>query len=175
MQRPNEAQAIQNVQRYLRQLSFDEIGITAPPLDGIFDTATEQAIREYQRLSALPITGQADLETFTRLFADYERSLKKNRRSEGLSVFPNQTLTFTVRPEDEYFLVEVIQFVLNELGVWYDDIPKNGQSGIYDEATQQGILAFQKSNGLPPSRNIDRATWNALARAYRRMMDRSEL
>jgi peptidoglycan hydrolase-like protein with peptidoglycan-binding domain len=74
-----------------------------------------------------------------------------------------------VYPEEEHFLVMVIQFILNELRIAYDEIPQNSQSGVYDLATRQGILAFQRRNRLNESDRVDRATWNALAREYRRL------
>ena len=66
-QRPNEARAIKNLQRYLRQLSYHVPSITAPPIDGIFASDTQKALREFQEWQALPSTGIADRETWDAL------------------------------------------------------------------------------------------------------------
>jgi peptidoglycan hydrolase-like protein with peptidoglycan-binding domain len=165
----NQKEYILNLQRYLRQLSATEPDITPPPLDGIFDTATENSLRQYQALRGLPVTGRADLETWTLLYEDYLESLEKQATAEGLFLFPDFPDDYAVYPEEEHFLVMVIQFILNELRIAYDEIPQNSQSGVYDLATRQGILAFQRRNRLNESDRVDRATWNALAREYRRL------
>ena len=74
----NYPAAVTNLQRYLRQLSYDEASIPPPPVDGIFEDATVAALREFQRLRGFPVTGQADQETWDRLYADYRASLAKN-------------------------------------------------------------------------------------------------
>lgn len=170
-QRPNERQSIINLQRYLRQLSFDFPTIPQVPIDGFFESVTEQALRAYQSMKGLPNTGRVDLQTWTRLFEDYELSLARNSRGEGFYIFPRDPKDYTLTLGEEHFLVEVIQYILNELRILYDDIPQNGQSGIYDEETKQGLAAFQKRNALPVSDHVDRMTWNALANAHRRMSD----
>jgi peptidoglycan hydrolase-like protein with peptidoglycan-binding domain len=67
------------------------------------------------------------------------------------------------------FLVEIIQYILNELAVWMDGIPRNSQSGVFDEDTQNGTLLFQRKNLLPETGRVDRSTWNALVDAYGQM------
>ena len=44
----NQATAVENLQRYLRRLSFDDPRIPRVPVDGIFDTVTEDATRAFQ-------------------------------------------------------------------------------------------------------------------------------
>ena len=170
----NESLVISALQRYLRQLAFENPTIPLPPVDGIFDTRTEQALKAYQRATGLNVTGIADANTWDRLFADYRASLERTRLSEGFDIFPSAPQDYAIYPDDEQFLVEVVQYILNELRLWYDDIPPNGQSGVFDEATRQGILAFQLRQGLAIRDRVDRATWNALASDYRRLNSRSE-
>ncbi|MBR5616322.1 MAG: peptidoglycan-binding protein [Clostridia bacterium] len=173
-QRINEREYILNLQRYLRQLSVTEPSLKAPPLDGIFDTATQDALRNYQRLRGLTPTGRADLETWTRLYEDYLSSLKQQARSEGFYLFPDGPNNFAVYPDDENFLVMVVQYILNELRVAYDDIPQNSLSGVYDAQTRQGVLTFQRHLGLPQNDRVDRATWNALVREHDRLLNEIE-
>ena len=173
--RPNERESIANLQRYLRQLSFEYEQIPAPPVDGIFDTATEDAVRAYQTMKRLPITGAADLATWTLLFDDYEQSLTRNTRGNGFYIFPRTPMDYVLSPNEEQFLVQVIQYILNELRLLYDDIPPNAQNGKYDDATRQGVITFQRRHGLDETGLVDRTTWNALADAHRRMTDRGEL
>ena len=40
------------------------------------------------------------------------------------------------------------------------------ESGVYDEATSEAVGDLQYRNLLPVTGNMDKSTWNALARAY---------
>lgn len=172
--RPNERQVITDLQRYLRQLSFDFSEIPSPPIDGIFASVTQDALRAYQKMKALPVTGVADLETWSQLFEDYNISLERNTRGGGFYIFPRTPPEYELEPQQEHFLVTVVQYILNELRILYDDIPQNSQSGVYDEATGRGVRVFRQKHGLPDSDKVDRATWNALSDAHRRLTDRNE-
>ena len=172
--RPNERENVLNLQRYLRQLSFDYPSISPLPLDGIFDTATRQALSDYQRMVGLEQTGQADPLTLERLFEDYLASVQRNTRGNGFYIFPRTPPNYAVYPDENHFLVQVIQYMLNELRVLYGDIPLNAQNGVYDEATRQGVLEFQRRHNLPQNDRVDLTTWNAMTDAFRRLYDRYE-
>jgi murein L,D-transpeptidase YcbB/YkuD len=172
--RENEREYILNLQRYLRQLSITELSLPSPPLDGIFDTATSEALQAYQASRGLPVTGRADLSTWTRLYEDYLDSLEQQARAEGFFLFPDGPNNFAVYPDEEHFLVMVIQYILNDLRTVYEDIPQNSQSGVYDAQTRQGVLEFQRRNGLQESDRVDRATWNALVKEHRRIYQGNE-
>lgn len=173
-QENNEREYILNLQRYLRQLSVTEPSLKAPPLDGIYDTATQDAVRTYQQLRGLSPTGRVDLKTWTRLYEDYLASLNQQARSEGFFLFPDSPNHFAIYPDDEDFLVTIVQYILNELRIAYDDIPQNSQSGIYDAQTRQGVLTFQRRLGLAENDRVDRATWNALIREHNRLLNEIE-
>lgn len=166
--RPNEREAIRNLQRYLRQLSYDEDSIAYIPVDGIFDTDTREALIAYQRLKALEETGEADQRTWELLYQDYLISLEKNDAPTPIEVFPRFPDRYTIRADDQSNLIRLLQFMLNELSVFYPDIPVNTQSGTYDETTRQGIRAIQAAHGIPVTGETDKRTWNALAAAFNR-------
>ena len=60
---PNYSIAVQNLQTYLRRLSYACPEIPPPPVDGIFDSATECSLRAFQELNGLEPTGVADART----------------------------------------------------------------------------------------------------------------
>ena len=46
-------------------------------------------------------------------------------------------------------------------------------TGVYDEATEKNVLAFQSCcQGLEKTGKVDQATWNALAARYNALLDR---
>lgn len=170
----NVSEYIKNLQRYLRVISATEPELPSPPIDGIFDTATEQSLRTYQQLHGLPVTGIADQATWESVYQAYLDALEQQSAAYGFFLFPDTPLNYAVYPDERLFLVNVIQYILNELRVIYDSIPQNNQSGLYDEETRQGVLAFQRANGLAENDRVDRATWNALAKEYRRLFSYTE-
>lgn len=162
----NERDAIRNLQTYLRQLSYTDESISSPPIDGIFDTVTENSLRDFQRRASLPESGVADRETWNRLYEEYLRSLNENAVPEPLSLFPRVPNGYYLSRGDEYYLVSIIQLLLNELRIIYDSFIPLVVSGIFDEATEANIIDFQSKNQLPPTGQVDRATWDRIAKSF---------
>lgn len=168
MERTNEAEAIRNLQRYLRQLSYEDGRIPRAPIDGIWDSATEAALRAFQRAEGLDETGVADLVTFERLFLRYEESRQRNSPPVPIAQFPRLSAGYALREGDESFLVRLIQYALGELELNYDGLRSVPQTGVYDPDTAEAVRGFQRRHGLPQSGEVDRATWDALANTYNR-------
>lgn len=168
MARENEREAIQNLQRYLRRLSYFNEEIGAVPIDGVFDRETEGALRSFQRAEGLPETGRADRDTWERLYAAFVAETEKRRAPSRIAHFPEIPENYTVEVGETQFLVSIIQHALSELSVIYDGIGEVPVSGVYDARTAEAVRAFQRAHGLPESGGVDRATWNALADAYNR-------
>lgn len=168
MARINEREATQNIQRYLRQLSFVNNKIPTPPQDGIYDTRTREAVRAFQESVGLPPSGVVDLITWERLFAEYEKSLVRESAPLPLAQFPRLSEGYALRAGDESFLVRLIQYALSELETLYPDLGEVRETGVYDEATTEGVKNFQRRVGLAGTGEVDRATWDALASVYNR-------
>lgn len=168
MARINEREAILNLQRYLRQLSFVNNKIPTPPQDGIYGTRTREAVSAFQESTGLPPTGEVDLVTWERLFAAYEKSLVRESAPVPLAQFPRLSEGYALREGDESFLVRLMQYALSELETIYPDLDTVRETGIYDEATAEGVKGLQKRVGLPATGEVDRETWDALAAIYNR-------
>ena len=67
-----EKTAVANLQRYLRTLYYFDDTLSPTPVDGVFDRATEEAVRRFQSSDDLAATGRLDQITWERLFARYE-------------------------------------------------------------------------------------------------------
>ena len=170
-QHDNQKEAIRNLQRYLRQLAYFDDTLGEVPIDGIFDSATEDALRAFQETEHLPLTGRADLATWEALFAAYNRSLEQKAPPKQIAHFPRLPENYTIEVGEVQFLVSVIQNALRELSAIYDDLGEVPLSGEYDEATARAVRVFQEKQGLPATGSVDRTTWNALADAYNRNFD----
>lgn len=171
MARENEREAILQLQRFLRQLSYFDESIGAVPVDGVFDRDTEAALRAFQQSEGLSPSGRADLETWERLFATYTASLRERSEPLRIAHFPQIPENYRVETGETQFLVAIIQNALHELSSVYDEPFDVPQSGVFDADTASAVRAFQRIHGLPATGAVDRTTWNALAEAYNRNLN----
>lgn len=171
--RPYEETATANLQRYLRQLSYFNEDIPRPPVDGIFEAATEAAIRAYQESVGLPVTGLADKKTWDILYLDYLASLDENSPPAPLYIFPRHPQEYSIGLGDEGFIVLTVQYLLRELltSYGYDDGLMT-QSGTYDTETEDAVRKFQQLYHLTESGRVDHVTWNNLTAAYQPIVER---
>ncbi len=169
----NRAEAVTNLQRYLRALSYMETGENPVPIDGIFDDATRSALMSFQRDAGLPETGVADKLTWDTLFAEYLAATEIDRGRRGLYFFPQNPRGYEVVSGDTLTLVRIIQLLLSELSVVYDIFEDIVESGTFDAKTERAIRDFQQINGLPVTGRVDERTWNRIVREYTNLSSNS--
>ncbi len=161
-----ERDAILNLQTYLRAQSL--VDPTAPkvPIDGIFDTQTKNALIEFQLKNNLAPTGIADRATFDLLYSQYLEILQSTSLPEAIIPFPSYPRDYTIKRGERSFLVSVLQYMLNEIGIVYNVFDALEINGEYDAETEKIIRDFQERNGLSPTGETDRTTWGRIARIY---------
>ena len=157
-----ERDAIIDIQTYLRQLSFHSDNIGDVPIDGIWDSATRNALIEFQKENGLSPTGTVDRETYDILKREYDRSVALNSPPARLDLFPRSPANYTLSEGDIGILVEIVQYILGELERLYT-LPETKMSGVYDSATADAVRYFQERNGIEPTGRVDRETWDAMA------------
>ena len=165
----NEAQATANLQRYLRQLSYHHPEITPPPIDGIFDSDTERSLREFQAMQGLPITGRADRRTWDELYSMYRASVAENEPPRTVAILPFVAGEILLQKGDEGFTINVLQYMLRELGESLAELEEVEISGVFDEKTARAVRLFRKQNGLPEGETVDLVTWNTLVDRFNRL------
>lgn len=163
---PTNRDAVRNLQRYLRRLSYEDNGILPIPVDGIFGSRTEEALSEFQRMSGLPVTGRADKASWDALFAEYARLLREEDTRLASDFFPRTPADYETTPGEQSSFVSLLQFVLNELRISYDTLPLLVITGIYDDPTARSVTEFQRIHGIPQSGRVNRNTWNRLSEEY---------
>lgn len=159
--------AVRNLQRFLRTLSYSIPEIPDVPIDGVFDSATREAVEAFQQLRELPVTGEADRATWDLIYLAYLDALFDASEPDPLAIFPQAPADYAVKRGDEGFLVETIRFLLREIETLYGftELPERGDT--YDERTENAIYEFQKMRLLPETGEVDKRTWNQLIDAYR--------
>ena len=159
-------QAILNLQRYLRQLSYFDESIPSPPLSGTWDARTEESLSAFQHKHRLPETGRADDVTWNLLYDEYKRSLALAAAPRALPLFPLLPDGYEIALGEQSFAVMAIQYMLGEILLQYDNIEAVAQTGIYDEGTDTAIREFQTRNLLPATGKVNKTTWDLLVGAY---------
>ena len=163
MQQPlNLQDAIFNLQKYLRAISFADARISRPPLDGIFDSATEDAVRSFQASRELNASGLVDKETWDAIYEEY----KALSLAEELPFFPSTPVNYTAKLGEESSFISIIQILLQELSSVYDALEGVKITGIYDTATEQAIKELQRASGLPVTGELDKQTYKRLLYDY---------
>ncbi len=157
-----ERDAIANTQKYLRHLSYHDEDINPVPVDGIWDSESERALTAFQRKNGLAPTGKVDRATWELLKRSYDESVALNSPPAMLDIFPRTPRDFHLETGDQGFLVDAVQYILNELEQLYT-FGAYEPSGIYDAETMELVKLFQGKNGISATGNVNRETWDALA------------
>ena len=168
MREYTEKEAIRNIQKYLRQLSYADEDIPSVPIDGIFESATEEALRAFQIKNGLEATGIADRETFDMLYESYLNSIARFSPPKEFSPFLRRPEGDELTLGDVSFAVASVQFLLNEVSAIIDLLEPIEIDGIFGERTERAVSSFQSAEGLPVNGRVDKRSWDALVDVYER-------
>ena len=166
----NPVLAIQRDLRRIRQ-NYPAIPDITTTL-GIYDQETEDAVRKFQEIFNLPITGVVDKGTWYKIKYVYT-SVKKlsDLYSEGISR-EEATFLYTDRLEygDTGIEVEYVHYFLDALAFLDRDIPRLPTNSIYTNNTITMVKAFQEKYGLPVTGVFTYSDWLVLQNAYNNIL-----
>lgn len=158
--------AIRNLQTYLREISFYDSSIPRVPIDGLYDTDTQEAVREFQRTRGLNVTGNVDKDTWDAIFDEYLTLKRENTRERQDSFFPDHADGYAARIGEKSSFVAIVQLMLRELSADFDEIGELEIDGIFGKATEDAVSAFQRASLLEVTGEVDLETYNRLSRAF---------
>lgn len=136
--------------------------------NGIFGVDTEAAVREFQQVFGLTVTGQVDKSTWYRI-KQYYVGVKNlsDLIGEGISISEAQVPFSTQLSEGSQGIgVRTIQYYLNILAYFNNSLLQLPLNGIYGPETTSAVRRFQQYYGLPVTGVMNTATWNVLNRIY---------
>lgn len=157
-------QPIRSLQTMLRTIAHaDETLLKIVP-DGIYGPNTVQAVREFQRQNALPVTGETDNATWNKLVAVYTVQSPSVLPAAPVTVCwtPNRTLAAGSR-NSHLFL---IQSMLQALARFYVNAPVLTVTGVHDAPSVAAVKWLQRLAALPQTGEIDQTTWAYLSGLY---------
>ena len=140
---------------------------------GIYDKELELAVKKFQEIFNLPVTGVVDKGTWYKIKYIYT-SVKKlsDIYSEGLSL---SDITFLYKDELKYgdtgIEVEYIHYFLDALAFLDNDIPRLKTNSIYTNNTKSMVEAFQKKYNLDVTGVFTYNDWTVLKNAYKNILN----
>ena len=162
------------IQRDLRRIreNYPAIPSISDTL-GIYTEETEAAVRKFQEIFNLPITGVVDKGTWYKIKYVYT-SVKKlaDLYSEGLS--PEEaTILYNdgLKYGDTGIEVEFIHYFLDALAFLDPDIPRLKTNSIYNNDTVTMVKAFQQKYGLPVTGIFTYSDWRVLKNVYDKILE----
>lgn len=160
----NKASDVREVQRFLRTISKYNPNIPMTSADGTYGEETRSAVSAVQRESGLPETGELDTNTWDELYKLYKEAALFFAELESISPRAVGETPLTIGSAG--YPVYIIQVMLNTIAQFYDNLSGAAINGIYDNETAEEVRRIQSIAGLPETGELNRASWNALARIY---------
>ena len=156
------------------QLELNRIADNYPAIpkienpNGVFDKATEDAVREFQRIFNLTPDGIVGKSTWYQLKYLYNGVKRLNElTSEGLTLEEvTRPFPAVLREGNSGVDVRSLQYYLDALAYFNDALPDIEQDGYFGPATAAAVRAFQSLVGLNPDGIVGPQTWQQLKRAY---------
>ena len=161
------------IQRDLRRIrqnypAIPDIATT----QGIYDQSTVDAVKKFQQIFSIPITGVVDKATWYKIKYVYN-SVKKlgDLYSEGLT--PDE-VTFLYEDELNYgdtgLDVQYIHYYLDAIAFLDKDIPRLQTNAIYNNNTITMVKAFQEKYKLPVTGVFTYNDFKVLKEAYNNIL-----
>lgn len=164
--RGSSGQGVEVLQYYLRYIAQFVPTVPSVVMDGIFGSATEEAVRAFQSAYRLTPDGIVGELTWNRLYNVYLgfNATVSYAEPEGLALpFPGRNL----QPGDTGEEVRALQSYLRYIAASYPAIPTVEADGVFGPATAAAVNAFEEAFGLPPARDVvNAAVWSAIAEVY---------
>ena len=151
---------IRRLQERLRLIAGYGGNMPMLTVDGIYDERTENAVRAFQHLFGLPVTGQMDFDTWETLNDVY--ALVVERTSPPIALRPFFDCDIQAKEGDESPLITLLEVMLNTVAEQFDNLLSVNTGGVYDAQMTAAVRVFQLTNLLEESGEVDKLTWNAL-------------
>lgn len=153
------------LQYYLAVLAafYDEIPFIE--LTGVYDAQTEQAVRAFQQLAGLAVTGNADRTTWNGLYDAVANAVSLVPPADfavGVQPYPGFVLVMGMRNPN----VAVMQSYLVRISQAFPSIPQTSVTGYFGSQTRAAVVAFQRQFGLTPDGAVGQETWNRMIDVY---------
>lgn len=135
---------------------------------GIFDVDTQNAVKKFQEIFNIPVTGIVDKNTWYRIKSIYNGVKRLGELvSEGIT-FDEVALQYPGELSEGMsgYPVTTIQYYLNVIAYFNPNLNTFPISNTFDGNTVNAVKNFQTQYSLPVTGIIDEATWNSVKQVY---------
>lgn len=173
LRRGSAGEDVRTIQRQLNRIAVNYPAIPLSPTSGIFDQATENAVRAFQGIFNLAVDGIVGKATWYRIKQVWAGVKQlSDLASEGLTLSEAQRIfPEALRFGDRGVGVDVVQYYLAFLGFFLPQLPPIEVNGVFDDATRDAVYTFQSYAGLPIDGVVGRDTWDALQDNYAQVVN----
>lgn len=149
---------VEEIQEILKKAGF-----SPGPIDGRMGWQTRKAIREFQELKGLKVTGIVNQETWLELNREKEAQVNRNKEKivEPIVFLPEEEPK-EIKQELPKDRKKQIQIALKKAG--FDPGPIDGKIG---KKTRKAIREFQKAKGLKVDGVVGEKIWQELKKYLR--------
>ena len=158
------------------QAGLNRIGRNYPaiptiPTTGVYDEATREAVRAFQRIFALTPDGIVGKATWYRVLRIYVGVTNLSElASLGYQLYaPRFEFPGTLRLGDSGGSVQILQYMLALLSEYSNALLPIQADGLFGPSTQEAVRIFQELYGLPVDGVVGPATWEAIHSSYQRL------
>lgn len=156
------------------QVELNRIGVNYPaipkivPANGIYGESTTEAVRVFQSVFNLPVTGIVNKATWYQI--KYIFTAVKHLSeltSEGLTEEEIANLWGeNLRRGDYGQRVRSLAYYLNVIAYFNPEIPTVNSGGVFNAAMEEQVKAVERFYGLNPDGVVDFRTWQLINRIY---------
>lgn len=162
----SSGQQVMQIQEQLNAIAINYPNITPIfPVNGIFNEATEAAVRVFQRQFNLEVDGVVGKATWYRIsyiYAAVRKLAELKSIGQIQNLYSGEWPGVTLREGSKGVDVQLLQYYLSSIGVFYPEIPNVSIDGRFGRGLEQAVVAFQKRFGLIQDGIVGQATWDRI-------------
>ncbi len=153
--------SVKEMQYYLYLLSAYYVPLPVIEYDGVFGTATENAVKIWQELQGLTIDGIVGPVTWDSIYNQFTKLRTTDGPVKGFKIleYPGYDIQQGMQGD----MVLYLQYLLNYISPFYEYVQGAESTGNYDDNTMTSVKSFQREFGMEVTGAVDNNTWDAIA------------
>ncbi len=172
----SSGQEVREMQEFLNAIAINYPAIPVIfPVDGVFNESTEAAVRVFQRqfnLNVDGIVGKATWYKISYIYAAVRKLAELTSIGRIQDLYSGQYPGRVLREGDRGVEVQLLQYYLSAIAVFYPQIPNVDIDGRFGPNLLKAVLNFQRNFGLIEDGVVGRSTWDRIYAVYETLADK---